>query len=201
MTLGTGIFMSTLVVSLVVLYGMTKERWNWKKSITRIFFALVIFGGLIAGGYWGFDAYQNRAVVQTEFAGIKLSHTKSDVVFIKGSPVYEKENTWTYRGGYDEKLELLVMFRENNIEIITYFGDSPYRYKIGGLGIGDSYEKVIDKFGSPSSVSISEDQLQRMLSFEKYNVFFQFRENRVTMFGIYNKEYGDMKNFRRIKVK
>ena len=194
MTLGTGIFLSTLVISLVILYRMTKEQWNWKKLITRTFFALVIIGALVAGGICVFNIYQNRAVVQTEFSGIKLSHTQSDLKFIKGAPDEGKENLWAaYCGTLDKEIELIVTFRENNIKAIIYVGDCSYCNEISGLGIGDSYEKVIDKFGSPTSVSISKDQLERILSFEKYNVFFQFRENLVNAFGIYNKEYGDLK--------
>lgn len=192
MTLGTGIFLSTLLIILVTLYGLTRERWNWKKIISRTFIALVSIGVFVAGSIWGFSTYQNRAVVHTEFSDIKLSHTQSDLRFIKGSPHTEDENIWLYRDKFDNEHELVVIFIENNIRAIIYVGDCSYCNEISGLGIGDSYKKVINKYGGPSAISTSEDELERLLSFEKYNVFFQFRENRVNAFGIYNKEYGDM---------
>ena len=191
MTLGTSIFLSTIVVSLVLLHGMTKERWNWKKIITRTFLSLLslaIIGALVAAGMWGLKIYQKRAVAQTEYYDIKLSHTQSDIMFIKGAPDVKKEHLWTYNTIY-----IHVAFQNNNIRAIMYVGKGSYSSEICGLDIGDSYGEVIDKFGSPSSMSNSEDQLEKILSFEKYNVIFGFSKNRVKMLGIYNKEFGDIK--------
>ena len=52
---------------------------------------------------------------------------------------------------------------------------------------------MLQKFGDPSSISISDDQLKRLVSFREYNVFFEFKEKEVIAFGIFNKEFGDMK--------
>lgn len=193
MTLGTGIFLSTLIVSVLALYGMTKERWMWKKIVVRTVLTLILLIATISGGIHGLKLYQNRATPQTEISGIKLSNTKSDIRFIKGAPDIEKDNIWAYREGIDNEYKLLVTFHEDTIRAVIYVGDCSYCNEISGLGIGDSYEEVIEKFGDPSNLSVSQDKLERLASFEKYNVFFTFRENQIFEFGIFNKEYGDFK--------
>lgn len=33
MTLGTGLFLSALILSLVILYSVTRDRWNWRRLV------------------------------------------------------------------------------------------------------------------------------------------------------------------------
>ena len=42
MTTGTGIFFAGLIIGLVMLYGQTKDRWNWKK-IAYFFLFVIVF--------------------------------------------------------------------------------------------------------------------------------------------------------------
>jgi len=42
-------------------------------------------------------------------------------------------------------------------------------------------------------VSVSEDELERILSYDKYNVFFEMREGKVIHYGIYNNTFGGIK--------
>ena len=39
MDLGTGIFLSTALLAIVLLYGFTKDRWRWRKIIVRTLFS------------------------------------------------------------------------------------------------------------------------------------------------------------------
>ena len=61
-----------------------------------------------------------------------------------------------------------------------------------GMRGGDTYEELIQKFGDPSHLDRSKDELERVLSFEKYNVFFLLKQNRVVLYGIYNPTHGPM---------
>jgi len=47
MELGTGIFLSSLVLAAVILYGITKDRWRWRSIIRGI--AIIFFGPNCAG--------------------------------------------------------------------------------------------------------------------------------------------------------
>ena len=93
MTLGTGIFLAAIVMSLTALFIATKDRWNWKKIL------LWPLGICVAGGLamWGYIEYDNRAdearaiekkgpTVQSSFWDIPLGATQDDVFFKKGKP-------------------------------------------------------------------------------------------------------------------
>jgi hypothetical protein len=41
MSTGTGIFLSGLVIGLVMLYGQTKDRWNWKNIFKYLIFVIL----------------------------------------------------------------------------------------------------------------------------------------------------------------
>lgn len=86
----------------------------------------------------------------------------------------------------------MIKFKDNKVYSITYMGDCFQCYKISNIGILSSYEGVLDKFGTPSNTSTSKDQTERILSFSKYNVFFQLSKNTVKACGIYNKNIGEM---------
>lgn len=42
MSTGTGIFLAGLIIGLVMLYGQTKDRWNWKKISSYVGIAIVV---------------------------------------------------------------------------------------------------------------------------------------------------------------
>lgn len=44
MSTGTGIFLAGLIIGLVMLYGQTKDRWNWKKISSYVGIAIVAVG-------------------------------------------------------------------------------------------------------------------------------------------------------------
>ena len=41
MSTGTGIFLSGLIIGLVMLYGQTKDRWNWSKIFRNLILGLL----------------------------------------------------------------------------------------------------------------------------------------------------------------
>jgi hypothetical protein len=43
MSLGTGIFLSSLVLATVILYGITKDRWPWRRIVSHTARTLALF--------------------------------------------------------------------------------------------------------------------------------------------------------------
>ena len=41
MSTGTGIFLSGLIIGLVMLYGQTKDRWDWKNILKYLLFVIL----------------------------------------------------------------------------------------------------------------------------------------------------------------
>jgi hypothetical protein len=88
MYLGIAIFLSSMVIALVMLYGITKDRWRWRTFVKRSALALVaiiaLTGAVIGGLYlWNHLPPVTR---QTEYAGLRLGIGPDEVIYIKGFP-------------------------------------------------------------------------------------------------------------------
>jgi len=55
MTLGLGIFLSSLFLGVIYLFVVTKDRWNWKKILFVWPLIVILVVGVIGGG--GFYIY------------------------------------------------------------------------------------------------------------------------------------------------
>ena len=195
MSLGTSIFLSAALLGVIALYIATKDRWNWKKII--LWPVLTIIGLSILGGI-GLYIYSKMSEwpsVQNSFWDIPLHSTKEDVKYLKGVPTNKKhgDDNWIYKvKGYLERESVFwVTFKDDKIRYVLCWGDrSTY---LQGIGVGSNYSSITNKFGKPSFVSRSGDELARLLSFEKYNVIFMVEENEVIAYGMYNPRFGPLK--------
>jgi hypothetical protein len=206
MTLGTSIFLSAVILSVVILFTMTKDRWNWKR-IARwaVFFSLglVVIVLLTVAGRHLYSMIEERPKPQTEFFGIPLQATVADVKFAAGEPtIKEGEDYWIYQkmSYFSKKIaaEYLVDFENGRVWFILYrsYKDNNYgtvHPRLLGFTFGSSYQEVIKKLGKPSSISNSSDDLEKTYSYDKLNVFFAFRQSAVYAYGIFNPQEGTLK--------
>ena len=107
MELGTGIFLSSALIALVLLYGFTKDRWRWRKMVGGTLLVGVILIGVVAAvatieqiAHKWFPPQLGRQTQpqlerQTQYAGLKLGTGPQEVMYIKGYPpeVFGEENT------------------------------------------------------------------------------------------------------------
>ena len=96
---GTGIFLSSVLIAIVLLYGFTKDRWRWRKiGVWLLLLILVPIAGSAAvatlAHYWD-ELFPTRLGRQTQYAGLKLGMSPQEVIYIKGYPpvVLEKDNS------------------------------------------------------------------------------------------------------------
>lgn len=200
MSVGAGIFLSAVLLSVVGIYAATKDRWNWKR-IAKWGLALpVVAIAAIALGIWGFSAYEERPTAQDKFEGLSLSSTPADVRFLKGEPIskHSTSDVWAYDAhsgsANPEDAVVVVRFRDGRVRYVLYWANenqivSPY---LLGFTMGADYDAVIKKLGQPSHISTAADGLNRLLSFEKYRAFFEFERGRVTTYGIFDPSKGPM---------
>ena len=215
MTLGTSIFLSVVILSTVILFVMTMDRWNWKRIVRWVVFLtlglVVIFAVTLVGIYISGDhphyRTEERSKLQTEFFGIPLRATVADVKFTKGEPsVREGEDHWIYRfykrESYYAKMDsvsYLVQFRNKRVRYISFISNTSEGYwQIGqpfllGFGIGSTYKEVQKKLGEPTNISTSSDDLGRIYSYDKLNVFFVFAKSSVYGYGIFDPREGPIK--------
>lgn len=203
MSLGAWIFLSALFLGLIALFIATRGQLNWKKIITWpwkkiviriaiVITSLIFLVGILLGGQYIYLKIVDRPKVQKSFWGLTLDSTKEDIKFLKGTPKEEHKGRWIYHEFKKTKISnfqiILIQFADDKIQFIDGYG-----LQMQGVKNGDSYEHVIKKFGTPSHISQSKDDLIRILCFEKYNVFFALEKGEVLFSGIYNPHFGPIR--------
>ncbi|NWB32089.1 hypothetical protein [Pseudomonas gingeri] len=200
MSVGTGIFLSALLLSAVILFVATKDRWNWKRILKWGLLLPTTLAASLGIGLYIYDWQSDRPVSQVNFNNIPITATPADVKFLKGEPTSkEGDNRWLYNANHEPEAsnpaKYIVKFKDNHIHYIMYFSGESIHYHpyLLGFSDGSSYEDVQTKLGTPSHTSQSYDELNRIISYDKLNVFFSFREGRVYAYGIYQPEFGPLK--------
>lgn len=92
MDLATGIFLSSALIALVLLYGFTKDRWRWRKIVSRTLLTCItlvvgIGGAIVMAQYWD-EIFPIKLARQTQYAGLKIGTTPDEVMYIKGYPPF-----------------------------------------------------------------------------------------------------------------
>ena len=202
MSLGTAIFLASIFLGIVALFIATKDRWNWRKIVLYSLGGLIGLSLIIAVGLWTYSVISNHPHIETTFWDIPISASKSDVKFLKGEPNRkENEDIWVYepQGLYSTSSIYVIFFKDNKIRAIIYHGDFANAPWIQGIHFGDDYDSIIKKFASPSYVSTSEDELEKTLSYNRYNITFSLKENKIFAYGIYNPVFGPLKYIKELK--
>ena len=193
MDIGTGIFLGLVFLGLILLYLKTRQTWKWRRVVGYPVLAFAIFGGISLAVYGTKSAFDGRVRPVTEFLGIKLTDTQADIKFKKGNPTDIEDVVWSYRDEQGSSDTSFSFKEDNKLRIIFYTGNCSYCNRIFDLGIGTTFDAVIDKLGQPESIDTSEDFLMRLASFEKFNLIFQFAEGKVIGYGMYNPAFGPIK--------
>tara|TARA_R110000772_G_scaffold223546_1_gene334084 strand:- start:4627 stop:5265 length:639 start_codon:yes stop_codon:yes gene_type:complete len=211
MTLGDGIFWSTVLILLAtgIYYLSAKKKW---KIFGKMLGLLILVGVVISGGVWGWLKYQDRPQVTTTLGGISLGMEPVEVSLELGEPTNkialnevddprpgsEFGLTWIYASSGSSRL--VVRFYGSGSKNLTtaIICSSDIYAKVAGVGRYDSEEQVIERLGEPTNVSISPGGTSKWISYEKWLACFQIEKGRVTDVGLtrsgkieYLVEYGE----------
>ena len=201
MSLGLSILLSSILLSVLALFVATKDRWNWKKII---FIPPLVVLPLILGLFGIFSVAEwvkERPKKLEEFWGVPLRASKADVLFLKGEPDVmgdprpskDGERTLEQWSFSDDRFAVRVGFQEDTVWYVmlesTSTSVSP---TIAGLKPGASLEAVEAKFGEPSEVSHSSDELKRVICYADFQVCFAFEKNELNVYGAFDPEFGSL---------
>jgi hypothetical protein len=197
MSLGLSIFLSAVLLGIIALYIATRDRWNWKKIILWPVSVLLAVSLSIGLYLYVKSLIESRPHVQASFWGLSLDTTKDDVTFVKGKPTKVQDgDRWIYeeKESSSERVDsYTVQFRDEKVRFVAYAGDTSWKADLQGYWLHASSERIVEKFGNPSDVSKSEDSLNRIFSYSKYNIFFILEKNQVVVCGLYNPTFGPIK--------
>jgi hypothetical protein len=163
MSVGTAIFLSSIVIGVVLLYGFTKDRWHWACHVRRVLVFSVLLISVLGGVaalliYWNSQPQPPSAV--TSLWGVTLGEAERDVVFRKGQPKRtcyhsaDRKSLWYYVAGYsnnDGSWSQVVIDKNLGVTAIMFMGDlSKSDQELGkSVYAGESSDSVISRWGKP----------------------------------------------------
>lgn len=107
----------------------------------------------------------------------------------------EDANTWAYLQGErvaDDGI-YFVRFKDGKVRYVMYNGPAHTAPSIQGISLYSSPERLAEKFGQPSYISRSKDELRQWHSFERFNVAFKLEKNGIVTLGVYDSSTGPLK--------
>lgn len=120
MSLGLGIFLSTLVVGLLLL-----QRWGYLRKIAKYGLLFVAAVVVIGAGFWGYNLYKNRPTKQNSYLDLSLGMSMGEVKYVKGWPDYVLEESedldWTKNFLRVNKTSDIGKLKKKDIEDYLYW--------------------------------------------------------------------------------
>ncbi len=191
MSVRAAVLLSAVFIGVVALYLETRDQWNWTKLMRRLILGLSLLVGGIGG--WIYWSSLPPSSPVSEFWGIALGASKSDVRFLKGEPSEIVEpGTWVYVADRSRAYSLVF---GNTDEIIRILAVSGPGFGSGasllGVRTGFGTQRLVDQLGEPSRVLRLPNDLRRAYLYTHLSAVFILEQSAVVSYGIYDVEAGD----------
>lgn len=185
MTVGTGLFLSTLLVlTVAILWQITAhKKWRVAGKVSAIGSALLILLGVVVYSWIYFSNLPSPPTVTTELVGIKLGMTPVEVKLKLGQPVSISDPEME-----GERIRIDIYY---STAAIVFYGSDKYTTKaeiictsdrsndLLGISGYDGESKIIERLGDPDATSIRKDGLAKMISYSKWNATFQIEKGEI----------------------
>ena len=180
MTIGTGIFLSSILLFIAVIYYLTRDRLKWKKIIG--YGTGVIIIGVI--GMASFLYYDSLPKKLSGLDGIELGDTEQSVILKKGKPSHRKiieENEKTafyYRDELSDTPEFLVrLTQEGKVDLVGAIKNNEINwFEANGVWLGMDYTNVVKRLGEPDSI---DEGNSMVCHYRKFNMLIDIRDSEV----------------------
>ncbi len=196
MSLGTGVFLASLVLSATFLFYVTRDRWRWKRIVLFGILGSTSLVGVTAAGLWGYLRWQDRPYAVQELKGFRLGMTEDDVRFYRGKPdELSRDGDWTYmrdKGAAGRELATSISFEAGRLNSILVLGRGNAGPSLFGLPLEPTTRDVLEKLGPPTTTLSSKDGTGRILCYPRWNLSFGFERDNLVAIGV----RADGKSFR-----
>lgn len=186
MTVGEGIFWSTiLVVSFIYIALITKHnRWL---GFFKVVAVIILLGALIGVGAWLYSRYQDRPQIVTSLNSISLGMSEVDVTLAKGEPDQISDLDATPDGfrkfliynKIGDSYTYAILRGSKESMIVTEICDKGGYGEVLGFGVQTPINRIIEKLGEPASVSINKNGTEKLISYPRWNSAFELAQGSV----------------------
>jgi len=199
MTLGLGIFLSSLFLGIIYLFVSTKDRWNWKKIlfIWPLYFVLVV--GVIGGaGFYIYNYYESKTKIYDTYLNISLNASENDLIFIKGDGYdvkkYDsgKNNIYiAYQENKKNEYTHNIRLKEGKVWRISCSSNRSYDCPpINKISLNYTTSEVEERLGKPDYESSNDDSTERLWVYERLNVYMNLKQGKIVSIGIFDPSLG-----------
>jgi len=214
MSVGLGIFLSTVVIALVLFYRFTQDRLNWKKIIRSIGLALgslMLMGAIIGTGIFVYNTVKSTPSKQFGYFDLKIGMSMPEVQYVKGDPtnVLEAEikdggqavvpvnalkqgdkieNYWFWAYELNDGLRLDVVFDKKTkrlLEIACYSRGANECPPLLGISDGTNEDDLVAKLGHPTREKM--DGSAKVMDYDKLGAHFYLTKKQVYMMTVAEK--------------
>lgn len=187
MTLGSGIFASTVLLVVCLGFWQITSHKKWK-LVGKITAGLLAGTFVIGAIIYVWNEISNRPPppsVVTALLGAKLGSSPTEIKLALGKPDAESEPTTE---GNQTRIDLTY---SSPSVIVTLYGKDRYstkaeiicsrgyEAKLFGLSNADKEEELIERLGNPDSTSISRDGLNKIVSYSKWKASFTISKSSI----------------------
>ena len=190
MNVRAAVLLSAVFIGVVALYLETRDQWDWTKLMRRLTLGLMLLVGGIAG--WIYWSSLPPTSPVSEFWGISLGASKSDVRFLKGEPSEVVEpGTWVYAPDRSRTYHLVFGDTDEVARILVSGSGVGSGAYLLGVRTGFGTQRLVDQLGEPSRVLRLSNDLRRAYLYSHLNAVFVLEQSAVVSYGIYDVEAGD----------
>lgn len=185
MSLGTGIFLSSIFLGIIWLYLKTRDTFNWSKIIKKVLLLITAIIVLCIVLFNIYDWYENKPKIYSSYLNINLSETKKDILFKMGNPTYFYDsNTFSY--DFNSRNIYLNFDVKDELTSIVCFSDKSLECEnLNHIHINHSFDDIVEILGKPEFIESSENNLRRIIDYPKYKIFYILEQNKILGMGIY----------------
>lgn len=208
MSIGTGIFLSSLLLGLIYLYVKTKDTWNWKKIFIGIIsFAAILLVSILIAVYWDnffkksddFNSDREYSGLIQSYQGISLGDKISNLEFKYGRLKFEGKTQGNVPIYTIEAKPNLVIYKRESSDSVSFIGIdcSNTLDSFNGIKCGTSADELLKKHGKkvkiwcPKELAKDENPY-RIYDMVEFGTRFYLSKNEVSHLRIYSPD--DMKN-------
>jgi hypothetical protein len=206
MSLGTSIFLSSLLLGLIYLYIKTKNDWNWKKIFIIIAgIAILLVAVFLITVFWDkvftksdyFYARKDYSGIINSYQGVSIGDKLSDVQFKFGKleeidSTKKDDDTRIY--WIEKKFLIFVSNKSNKVDFIVALCEKGILEKFNGIECNDTGEKLEKTFGKNLIIQCntskdSSNRFTRVYAVPKYATRYYLEKNKVESIMFYGEEY------------
>jgi hypothetical protein len=195
MTTGEGIFYGLVFIGFIWLYVATRDRWKWKRIAKWSLLALLL--PIITGGAWlAYSNYmENQPRYQSEFWGITPGALKSEIIFQKGLPSKDDDESLSYSDADSTVAYDIRMTESGKARSVLAIVDVNRSYALPSIQGIHSYSSLADiesKFGKAEHISSNKSGTRRLLNYLKYGIVVGMEQGKVTAVGVLDPKEGPL---------